>query len=46
MMYLLFYKTFQAHKLKDIIILSKTTGLNITIQAGLRIVNFLDVQFK
>ena len=24
----------------------KTAGLNITIQAGLRIVNFLDVQFN
>ena len=30
-------------KRKDII---KTAGLNITIQAGLRIVNFLDVQFN
>ena len=26
--------------------MSKTAGLNITIQAGLRIINFLDVQFN
>ena len=32
-------------KRKDIIEMFKTAGLNITIQAGLRIVNFLDVQF-
>ena len=33
-------------KRKDIIKMFKTAGLNITIQAGLRIVNFLDVQFN
>ena len=32
-------------KSKDIIKMFKTAGLNITIQAGLRIVNFLVVQF-
>ena len=33
-------------KSKDIIKMFKTAGLNITIQAGLRIVNFLAVQFN
>ena len=33
-------------KRKDIIKILKTAGLNITIQAGLRIVNFLDLQFN
>ena len=33
-------------KRKDIIKIFKIVGLNITIQADLRIVNFLDVQFK
>ena len=33
-------------KRKDVIKMFKTAGLNITIQAGLRIVNFLDVQFN
>ena len=33
-------------KRKDIIKMFKTASLNITIQAGLRIVNFLDVQFN
>ena len=33
-------------KHKDIIKMFKTAGLNITIQASLRIVNFLDVQFN
>ena len=33
-------------KRKDIIKMFKTAGLNISIQAGLRIVNFLDVQFN
>ena len=33
-------------KRKDIIKMFKIADLSITIQAGLRIVNFLDVQFK
>ena len=33
-------------KRNDIIKIFKTARLNITIQAGLRIVNFLDVQFN
>ena len=33
-------------KRKDIIKMFKTAVLNITIQAGLHIVNFLDVQFN
>ena len=34
------------HKRKDIIKMFKTAGLNVTIQAGLCIFNFLDMQFN
>ena len=34
------------HKRKDIIKMFKTASLNVTIQAGLCIFNFLDMQFN
>ena len=44
MMGLQFYKRF--HKLNGIVRMFKSAGLNITIQAGWRIINFLDVHFN
>ena len=50
MMDLVFYKNLSGPQIewkrKDIITMFKTANLNITIQADLRIVNFLDVQFN